>query len=334
MTRHVALTAPSGMDSLAKQLQSFRRRHASRWQQAERSGEGQQAPQEEGGPGKRPSRAVLAAICAAAAAVLTRPGQASFVAHIRRHGSPAGWLPVARRVAGYRSLLLCSTAKAGGVRYVGLLGNWVPLPGWPALGSLLPGEPQHDLTAIAALQVAVFLAWRRAECIPFLSRHFLLSSEQHTRRRPWTLLGACFSHQAPWHLLHNTLTLLQTGPVLQGSLGRLHFLAFYLITGAVANAGSLLLRRLQRPSQRRVSSLGASGALYAIAAALAVLQHGHQFAWWPAFWAPEVRLTSVQLLLANLALDHFSRGRHGIDTAAHLCGAAAGALWMTATMAV
>ena len=322
------------MDSLAGQLHAFRRRHASLWRQSEASREEQAPPQAEKGGPRRPSRALLAALTAVAAA-LTRPGQASFVRHIRRHSPTAGWLPVARRVAGYRSSLLWSTAWAGGVRYVGLFGTWVALPGWPALGALLPGQPEHDLQAIAALQVAVFLAWRLPSCIPFLSRHFLLSSEQHTLRRPWTLLGACFSHQEPMHLLHNPITLLQSGPVLQQVLGRTHFLAFYLLTGATANVGSLLLRRQQRPSQRRgVSSLGASGALYGIAAALAVLQPGRQFAWWPAFWAPEVRLNAVQLLLANLALDHFARGRHGIDTAAHLCGTAAGALWMAATLVV
>jgi membrane associated rhomboid family serine protease len=253
------------------------------------------------------------------------------VRHIRRHSPTAGLLPVARRVAGFRSFLLWSTARAGGVTYVGLFGTWLPLPGWTSLSLPLPGQPEHDFYAISALQVAVFLAWRLPDCIPFLSRHFLLSSERHTLRRPWTLLGACFSHMQPMHLLHNTVTLLQSGPVLQLVLGRAHFLAFYLLTGAAANVGSLLLRRLQRPSQRRdVSSLGASGALYGVAAALAVLQPGRQFSWWPAFWAPEVRLNAVQMLLANLALDHFSRGRHGIDTAAHLCGAAAGALWMMA----
>lgn len=315
-----------GMDA---QLKRFRQRHAVLWKQVselrQTDGGGAAAPEEENAQLPQPERRKAANIAAAAAilAILTRPGSRSFVAHIRNHGQGAqAWLPVARRLANLHNYVLFSTARAGGTRYVGLFGCWFAIPGWPRLP--LPGTPLQDIHGLVLVYAAIFMAWRYEQCVPFLSRHFLLSSEAHTRRRPWTLLGACFSHVSVPHLVHNAVALLQQAPILQAMLGRQHFLAFYCLTGIIGNVGSLWLRRYQRPSQRRVSSLGASGSLYAMSAALATVQPWRQYV-----LTSGIRLNAVQLLFAHLGADLLFRGNEGIDTAAHLCGAAAGALWMT-----
>lgn len=324
------------------QLHAVRQRHAALWRQGGESkgSEVRGVPRPEGegpeGYGRRwgslpPSRSrgrrALGASCIAAVAALTRPGGRSFIRFLRRHGAsgPLGWLPVADRLAGLHNCFLFSVAQAGGVSYIGLFGTWVPLAlpgGWFHLQ--LPGRAQHDIVAFAVAYLLVFLAWRQGKYAAFLCRHFLLSSEAHTRRRPWTLVGACFSHKSRAHLLHNTAALFQQAPVLQGILGRQHFLAFYLLTGVAANAGSLLLRRFWLPSRHRAfsSSLGASGSLYAVFSALAVAQP------WRKYVFMGVTLTSTQLLVAHLAVDAVFRAAEGIDIAAHACGAFVGALWM------
>ncbi|MFI9205664.1 rhomboid family intramembrane serine protease [Streptomyces sp. NPDC053048] len=81
----------------------------------------------------------------------------------------------------------------------------------------------------------------------------------------YRLLTAMFLHQAPMHLAFNMLSLWWLGPPLEMALGRARYLALYLLAGL---GGSALTYLVAAPNQ---PSLGASGAIFGLLGATAVL---------------------------------------------------------------
>jgi len=92
--------------------------------------------------------------------------------------------------------------------------------------------------------------------------------------RPWTLASYMFTHQAFWHLLVNMLTLYFFGSFLNRIVGLKYFLAIYFVGGLIAGIFVLLLPSYslipfaQLPS---LPTIGASGAIFALGGALAVI---------------------------------------------------------------
>jgi membrane associated rhomboid family serine protease len=74
----------------------------------------------------------------------------------------------------------------------------------------------------------------------------------------WRLLSAVFLHERIVHILFNMYALVIFGPMLEGALGRVRFLALYLTAGL---AGSVLVYCLTAPN---ALTLGASGAIYGL----------------------------------------------------------------------
>lgn len=81
----------------------------------------------------------------------------------------------------------------------------------------------------------------------------------------YRLFSAMFLHQEIWHLAMNMLGLWFLGPHLESALGRARFTALYLLSGL---GGSALTYLVSNPAQ---PSLGASGAIFGLFGALAVL---------------------------------------------------------------
>ncbi|MFR9723584.1 rhomboid family intramembrane serine protease [Streptomyces sp. MS19] len=81
----------------------------------------------------------------------------------------------------------------------------------------------------------------------------------------YRLLTSAFLHQQLWHIASNMLGLWFLGPQLEAALGRVRFLALYLIS---ALAGSTLSYVL---AEQNAVSLGASGAIFGLFGATAVL---------------------------------------------------------------
>ncbi|WP_059010126.1 rhomboid family intramembrane serine protease [Streptomyces specialis] len=81
----------------------------------------------------------------------------------------------------------------------------------------------------------------------------------------YRLLTAAFLHEQLWHIAFNMLGLWFLGPPLETALGRVRYLAVYLIS---ALAGSTLFYLL---ADRLQLSLGASGAIFGLFGATAVL---------------------------------------------------------------
>ncbi|MFF4156909.1 rhomboid family intramembrane serine protease [Streptomyces sp. NPDC001678] len=81
----------------------------------------------------------------------------------------------------------------------------------------------------------------------------------------YRLLTAMFLHQAATHIAFNMLSLWWLGPPLEAALGRVRYLALYLLAGL---GGSALTYAVAAPNQ---PSLGASGAIFGLLGATAVL---------------------------------------------------------------
>jgi len=81
--------------------------------------------------------------------------------------------------------------------------------------------------------------------------------------RPWTLVTHIFLHGNFWHFLFNMLFLLFFATVLERKVGSLRFLLIFFLSGIVAGIGWSLTAISP--------AVGASGALYGVFGALAVL---------------------------------------------------------------
>lgn len=81
----------------------------------------------------------------------------------------------------------------------------------------------------------------------------------------WQLFTAMFTHVEPWHIGFNMLALWVLGPQLEALLGRVRFIALYLLSGLV---GSVTVYWLANPDS---ATVGASGAIFGLMGALVVV---------------------------------------------------------------
>ncbi|MEV1048379.1 rhomboid family intramembrane serine protease [Streptomyces sp. NPDC049916] len=121
----------------------------------------------------------------------------------------------------------------------------------------------------------------------------------------YRLVTSMFLHQEVWHIGFNMLGLWWLGGQLEAALGRSRYLALYLLSGL---AGSALTYLIAAPNQ---ASLGASGAVYGLFGATAVLMRRMNYDMRP-----------VLVLLALNLVFTFTWG--GIAWEAHVGGLVAG----------
>ena len=128
--------------------------------------------------------------------------------------------------------------------------------------------------------------------------------------RPWTLLTAIFLHSNLVHLLYNLLGLSLFGLILEDILGTKKFLKLFFIAGLVASFASL-------PFYSRV--LGASGAIFGIIGALAILRPKM------VIWLYGMPMPMFIALIIWAAMDIFGVFfPQGTANISHLAGLAAG----------
>ena len=83
---------------------------------------------------------------------------------------------------------------------------------------------------------------------------------------PWTILTSLFIHDGIWHILGNMLTLYFFGSYLISLVGERRFLVVYFLGGIL---GNVVFMWLGSPLS---TAIGASGAVFAVAGALAVMR--------------------------------------------------------------
>jgi membrane associated rhomboid family serine protease len=105
----------------------------------------------------------------------------------------------------------------------------------------------HNITSLLGLQTASFLS------------------------QPWTIVTNLFVHADIWHLLFNMITLYFFGSFLARLVGTRTFLIIYFLGGIVGNIFFMLFAILLDPRLLFIPVVGASGAIFALGGALAVL---------------------------------------------------------------
>ncbi|GLC52292.1 hypothetical protein PLESTB_000605800 [Pleodorina starrii] len=129
----------------------------------------------------------------------------------------------------------------------------------------------------------------------------------------WRLLTSCFLHSNPFHLLINMYSLHSLGPQVEMVSGTKRTAVIYLASGVTASLASFFFCPLP--------SLGASGAVFGLAAALGVFYWRHRDVLGP---VSESGLRGLGLTAAiNVA---YSMANKRIDNFGHLGGILGGAL--------
>ena len=118
---------------------------------------------------------------------------------------------------------------------------------------------------IVLVNVFVFLR-ELVEGDTFVGRWAVIPTEI-MRGHGWiTLLTAMFMHAGWLHIIGNMVFLWAFGPEIEDAMGRFHYLAFYLLGGAVA-----MLAQVVGSANSTVPCLGASGAIAAVMGAFIVM---------------------------------------------------------------
>jgi membrane associated rhomboid family serine protease len=94
-------------------------------------------------------------------------------------------------------------------------------------------------------------------------------------QHPWTIVTNLFVHDPggtiPWHLLFNMITLYFFGTFLIRLVGTRAFLVIYFLGGIMGNIFFMIFALLIDPRLLFITVIGASGAIFALGGALAVL---------------------------------------------------------------
>jgi membrane associated rhomboid family serine protease len=128
----------------------------------------------------------------------------------------------------------------------------------------------------------------------------------------WRLITAAFLHYGLLHLALNMLVLWFVGAPIEQAIGRVQYLGLYLVSGLAGSAGALIVNP-------QSVTVGASGAIFGLFGALAVLEYQHtgQLIGGPA----------VTLIALNLAISFLIPG---VSWGGHVGGLIGGTVGMLA----
>ena len=178
----------------------------------------------------------------------------------------------------------------------------------PYGGALAVGKPLVTYAIIALCVLVYVLQW----LLPgeAIYQQFAFANV-FADREPWRMLTAAFLHSQSFllHIVLNMYTLWIFGQALEPLLGRVRFLAVYLLSAVGGSIGFLLLT----PDRPVIGVVGASGAIFGLFGAMLVVQR-HR--------GGETRQLWV-LIAINGAIGFFVQG---IAWQAHLGGLITGGL--------
>ncbi|MCM2578460.1 rhomboid family intramembrane serine protease [Streptomyces meridianus] len=180
-------------------------------------------------------------------------------------------------------------------------------------GGVVSADPRLVTKVLLGINIAVWVAVmvvgdRLVRDLDLFGRALTPSGVEGVAEGQWyRLLTSAFLHEQPMHIAFNMLALWWLGGPLEAALGRSRYLALYLLSGL---GGSALAYLLADPNQ---PSLGASGAVYGLFGAMAVLLRRMRQDMRPVF----------VLLAINLAFTFFPGSQ--ISWQAHVGGLVVGA---------
>lgn len=137
-------------------------------------------------------------------------------------------------------------------------------------GRVREGQPVATLSLIG-VSVAVFVL----QLLPGLdvTARFAFAPGV-AQDQPWRFVTAAFLHSTSFlpHIAFNMFVLYQVGPYLEQRLGRVRFLALYLVSAFGGSVGYLALADPLSPQSWYGAVVGASGAVFGLFGALVVVQ--------------------------------------------------------------
>ena len=128
------------------------------------------------------------------------------------------------------------------------------------------GDNLTPVMVLIVLSFLVYVATKAATLLDYPLIVLLGLQPAALLARPWTIITNLFVHGSIWHLLANMFTLFFFGNYLHQLVGEKRFLITYFGGGIL---GSILFLLLGSPYSIAV---GASGAVFALAGALAVMR--------------------------------------------------------------
>lgn len=140
-----------------------------------------------------------------------------------------------------------------------------------------------------------------------------LNYEQFMSGAWYELITSLFMHFGLSHLLNNMILLTYAGCELEKRIGKLSYLLLYLIAGICGNVASLIY---YHHIGEYVVSAGASGAIFGVIGALAVILIMHH--------TETETLTPQRLLLMAGMTIYYGMTTMGVDNAAHIGGILSG----------
>lgn len=129
-------------------------------------------------------------------------------------------------------------------------------------------NPEGEFIPIIILAIVNFIVYLGINIAQFADTtiiQYLALSRSTFLEAPWTVFTYMFTHQSFFHLLFNMVTLYFFGSFINRVAGQASFLTIYLVGGLVAGIFIILL------SSPMSFTIGASGAVYALGGALAVI---------------------------------------------------------------
>ncbi|MDD5087694.1 MAG: rhomboid family intramembrane serine protease [bacterium] len=178
---------------------------------------------------------------------------------------------------------------------------------------------------LIALNVAVFLlqevsALNNPLFARDLSRMFGLVPAAFFGGAVWQVVTYMFLHGGFWHILFNMFVLWMFGTALENAWGSREFLKYYFITG-IGGGLCYALFNIGSP----VPTIGASGAIYGLLAAYAILYPNNIIYLWMVI---PVRAKWFAVILGVIELYFSLVGGGGIAHLAHLGGMVMGVLYL------
>lgn len=186
----------------------------------------------------------------------------------------------------------------------------------PVTGAMQQAFPEIATFALLGAIFVTFLVQNAVGFGPSLFQYGLIP--EAIMAEPWRIVTSMFMHNGAGHLLVNGMVLFFFGAELERRIGTKRFLKLYAIAGIVAALGFVGFGYLT--GNTSVPAVGASGALYGVFAALAII-------------APEIRVLAffifpmkIRTALVGFALlDIFLLTQSvPIASAAHLSGLVVG----------
>ncbi len=172
----------------------------------------------------------------------------------------------------------------------------------------MPGKMHYHSIVIIVICVVFFAA---QSMVQGFTDSFLLDSSLISER-PWTIITSIFLHGSLSHLAFNMFALFLFGLLLEKFIGPNRFLIVFFLSGLAAGIAASFVYD---------SSLGASGAIYGVIGALAVIKP-RMTVWTYGVPMPMVAAAFFYLLLDFAGLFYPTN----VANAAHIAGLTCGAV--------